>query len=374
VLTNQIVPWQGEPIPIGDPTSPLERDRLAPVLAGLAQGPDPIDPRVRAIVGAGAGAARAPEILPEDLPDWLRQSPAEEAGGPGELVIDEPNLVLAIDARASGSVLRLLIDAARSAGVRELVLVGVDERTVSSDENRAFFGSLPYFSHLIAPRSVAVEILVEESLPSGCKDHPLARSYAAVGAADEISLEGWPGKDQPVSGRGVACLVLGADATASNAFRAAGQAAQHGLRPLLATRTIDISAPAPPPPPEETLLGILGGLEPSAVGSASGGAAIAGALPKETIKRVIGRHLNEVKFCYHKALARDPSLGGKVVVRFVISPTGTVQTAAVDSSTMADPEVESCVVRSVRRWRFPQPEGGGIVVVTYPFLFRSSGE
>jgi hypothetical protein len=35
--------------------------------------------------------------------------------------------------------------------------------------------------------------------------------------------------------------------------------------------------------------------------------------------------------------------------------------------------VESCVVQAVRRWPFPRPEGGGLVIVSYPFNFQSNG-
>jgi Ca-activated chloride channel family protein len=39
----------------------------------------------------------------------------------------------------------------------------------------------------------------------------------------------------------------------------------------------------------------------------------------------------------------------------------------VASSTLGDASVENCIAQAVRRWRFPQPGGGGIVIVTYPF-------
>jgi len=35
--------------------------------------------------------------------------------------------------------------------------------------------------------------------------------------------------------------------------------------------------------------------------------------------------------------------------------------------------VEQCVAQAVRRWRFPAPRGGGIVVVSYPILVRAAG-
>ena len=60
-------------------------------------------------------------------------------------------------------------------------------------------------------------------------------------------------------------------------------------------------------------------------------------------------------------------------MKFIISPTGQVQTAALAGSTMGNPKVEQCIVEAVRRWTFPSPEGGGIVVVTYPFLLEQTG-
>jgi TonB family protein len=100
-----------------------------------------------------------------------------------------------------------------------------------------------------------------------------------------------------------------------------------------------------------------------------GTAQVLGAMPKEIIRRVIHRHSPEVRLCYERELLRRPDLTGRVVVRFIISPTGTVTAANVQASTMNHPVLEQCVVAAVRRWTFPQPHGGGIVVVTYPFTF-----
>jgi TonB family protein len=105
----------------------------------------------------------------------------------------------------------------------------------------------------------------------------------------------------------------------------------------------------------------------------SGQADVHGSLSKEVIRRIIGRHINEVRFCYEQELNSRPDLQGRVAVKFIISPTGAVQTAAVDNSDMGNPKVEQCIAQSVRRWTFPAPEGGGIVVVTYPFVLSQTG-
>ncbi len=115
--------------------------------------------------------------------------------------------------------------------------------------------------------------------------------------------------------------------------------------------------------------GGLGGRRASAPRIRSGAAEVRGSLSREVIRRIVHRHINEVRFCYERALQRRPDLAGRISVRFIISATGAVQTAALGSSTLGDAEVENCIVQAVRRWTFPQPDGGGIVVVTYPFVF-----
>lgn len=96
---------------------------------------------------------------------------------------------------------------------------------------------------------------------------------------------------------------------------------------------------------------------------------ITGSLDKELIRRVIRKHRNEVKYCYEQELIKNKSLAGKVVVQFTISSTGSVVAAVSESSTLNNPNVERCIAGKVRRWIFPEPKGGGIVIVKYPFVF-----
>ena len=117
--------------------------------------------------------------------------------------------------------------------------------------------------------------------------------------------------------------------------------------------------------------GGLGGKRAKAPRVRSGAAQVKGSLSKEVIRRIIHRHINEVKFCYERVLSEQPDISGRANVKFIISGTGAVQMAAMASSTLGNPRVENCLVRAVKRWTFPQPDGGGIVIVTYPFVFSS---
>jgi len=101
---------------------------------------------------------------------------------------------------------------------------------------------------------------------------------------------------------------------------------------------------------------------------------VVGGLSRDVINRVIQKHYNEIKYCYEKELTRDPSLYGKVAVLFMIEGTGRVGDALVQQTTIGSQPVESCIVDHVRRWIFPQPRGGGTVQVTYPYVFKASGQ
>lgn len=94
---------------------------------------------------------------------------------------------------------------------------------------------------------------------------------------------------------------------------------------------------------------------------------------KELVRRVIRRHINEIKFCYQRELQAQPDLNGRVIVRFVISPTGQIASSAIQESTLDNRNAEQCMIQAVQRWLFPKPLGGGIVMVSYPFVLRSAG-
>ena len=100
------------------------------------------------------------------------------------------------------------------------------------------------------------------------------------------------------------------------------------------------------------------------------GVSAIGSLDKEIIRRVVRSHLNEVRYCYQHELQSKPELYGRIVVGFTIMPTGQVLTAKIEQTTLKNANVESCVAQATRRWKFPRPENG-IVVVSYPFVFHS---
>jgi outer membrane biosynthesis protein TonB len=97
-----------------------------------------------------------------------------------------------------------------------------------------------------------------------------------------------------------------------------------------------------------------------------------GTIDREGVAKVINSHLQEVHACYERALLKDPGLAGKVVLEWTIGLSGGVTAAKTKSSTLRNSAVEACILSSLKKWTFPAPKGG-LVIITYPFIFNSVG-
>lgn len=141
---------------------------------------------------------------------------------------------------------------------------------------------------------------------------------------------------------------------------------------------------------EETVVGSWKGTGPKGIGPAGSGSGsgretgspwvlaqgdgdevvVQGGLDRDQIAEVITRHLGQITYCYEQGLQKQPSLSGRVAVRFQINGTGRIQTAQVYTSSLHSTPVESCIVNKLKTWKFPKPHGGVNVAVTYPFVLR----
>ncbi len=119
-------------------------------------------------------------------------------------------------------------------------------------------------------------------------------------------------------------------------------------------------------------VGTLGSHASSGGGTMKLGATtVSGRLPPEVIQRVVRQHMGGFRMCYEKGLVKNPALAGTVKVKFVIAADGKVSTASDAGSDLPDETVKTCIINQVKSLTFPQPEGG-IVTVTYPFVFSAA--
>jgi hypothetical protein len=93
---------------------------------------------------------------------------------------------------------------------------------------------------------------------------------------------------------------------------------------------------------------------------------------REALARYIKSRLKAIQGCYEKELKRNPSLKGKVMVRFNILPSGRTGEIEIEENTLGNDAVASCIRTVVRGWVFPfKPDDE--VPVAYPFVFTPAG-
>lgn len=115
--------------------------------------------------------------------------------------------------------------------------------------------------------------------------------------------------------------------------------------------------PTPPPPPSN--------LPPDALSRFNQGLSV------DVVRRVIWVHINQIKYCYQQALFKQPSLSGRLVMNFQISPQGQVLELSVRETTLQAPPLLACISDSMRTWEFPPtPHYDGVLEINYPFVLR----
>jgi TonB family protein len=96
-----------------------------------------------------------------------------------------------------------------------------------------------------------------------------------------------------------------------------------------------------------------------------------GTIDKEAVRRVIQANKAQVRACYEEELNKNFNLYGKVTITWDIQAQGRVGRAFVKSSTLKNRNVEKCIVRRLKTWRFPVPPQGTTARVSYPFVFSA---
>ncbi|MCC6747687.1 MAG: TonB family protein [Deltaproteobacteria bacterium] len=282
---------------------------------------------------------KPPEQKEDEIPDWLKKKGPDEAGGKGQKHKGDEGKMGKKDSQKKTGLYglkgpkdnadphlakRLAEDAAQNAGVLGLLKQSQGSHLAS------IFG-----------RDTALGTDAEDAL-GGLIGNQVGEAYGVGGL-------GLVGSGRGGGGTGEGTIGLGTLGTIGKGG-GGGDGAGYGRG-----------------------VGRLGGRRAKAPRVLAGQAEVRGSLDKEIIRRIIRRHINEVSFCYSKELQSKPDLSGRVMIQFTISATGQVVASVVQSSTMNNQVVDQCIAQAVRRWLFPKPKGGGIVIVSYPFVLRAAG-
>jgi TonB family protein len=91
-------------------------------------------------------------------------------------------------------------------------------------------------------------------------------------------------------------------------------------------------------------------------------------LTGEQIRRVVMSRTGAFQACYELALAKDPTAHGGVTVAFSVTPGGSVASASIASSSLGNPRVEGCMLRTFNRLKFPTADKP--TSAAFPFKFK----
>ncbi len=92
---------------------------------------------------------------------------------------------------------------------------------------------------------------------------------------------------------------------------------------------------------------------------------------EEEIESVFQRNKGAIFSLYNRALRRDPTLQGKVVIELTIAPNGRVVKVRIVSSELNNPKLEKKLVARIKMFRFAAKKVSQ-VTVTYPIDFLPS--
>lgn len=203
--------------------------------------------------------------------------------------------------------------------------------------------------------------------------------HGAVGKEVIETLGTISSVSEALGGLGSAGLVLGG-ATSGVGLRESGDAGGEGGSALFGSGTLDTGFG-----PGAGVAGNGRGRSGTGSGTGSGGRG-AGAggggerrlsaaaksppgqgLTSEQISRVVRARSGAFRACYETAAARDPKLAGGITVSFTVSPGGQVA-ARIANSSLANPRVESCVLRMFNRLHFPSADKP--TSANWPLVFR----
>jgi len=94
------------------------------------------------------------------------------------------------------------------------------------------------------------------------------------------------------------------------------------------------------------------GMAPAGAGASRSGTSNKASRSREEIELVFDKNKGAIFALYNRALRKDPSLEGKLVLRLTIDPTGTVSFCEIVSSELGDPDLERKLVQRVKLFRF----------------------
>jgi len=101
---------------------------------------------------------------------------------------------------------------------------------------------------------------------------------------------------------------------------------------------------------------------------------ILGSIDNKSVEGVTRAGLRGMHSCFNPAMRKRHFLSGKITIRFVVDPDGTVSQAAPKTSTLDNQAVETCLAKRFTDLVFPMPRASGIAIISMPLSAAFRGE
>ena len=97
-------------------------------------------------------------------------------------------------------------------------------------------------------------------------------------------------------------------------------------------------------------------------------------IERDEIETIIKKYGERLRYCYEQQLQFHREMRGKVVVKFTVRSVeeqGRADPVEIETSELNNARVENCIVAIFKEMIFPEPRGGGVAQIRYPFIFHS---
>ena len=91
-------------------------------------------------------------------------------------------------------------------------------------------------------------------------------------------------------------------------------------------------------------------------------------LSKESISAVVEKKRGVIRKCYDRVLKKSPGLVGTLTTNIKIAATGSV--LAATGSGFPDERVTLCVIKHIKKLKFPEFDNERPMNIRYPFVFN----
>jgi hypothetical protein len=101
-----------------------------------------------------------------------------------------------------------------------------------------------------------------------------------------------------------------------------------------------------------------------------GNVVVTGYLSAEFVQAVLEKHMHSLNLCVRRSPGKHQALKEKVVFKLFIDPAGKVVKVDLDGESKEKKAFEQCMVKELRKLRFPASSTNKKAVITVTFVLK----